>query len=88
MPHEKNALHEGILVHHGFICLILGDCFQVPSRGFVRHQVGRQGALKSRQTSSERSYRLSVKASSSFRQSMVTMERSVSQVLTQLVSIS
>ena len=39
-PVQAISLHRGIVLHHGFICLILRDCFQAPSRGLVQHQVG------------------------------------------------
>ena len=46
IPHPKSPLckpfdlYRGIVLHHGFICLILRDCFQVLSWVFVQHQVG------------------------------------------------
>ena len=48
-PVQAIDLHRGIVLHHGFISLILRDCFQIPSRVLVQHQVGIGGGIIEKQ---------------------------------------
>ena len=48
-PVQAIDLRRGIVLHHGFICFILHDRFQVPSRVLVQHQVGIGGGIVEKQ---------------------------------------